>query len=269
MATPLDEQVLQYDKQAADRRECTCGPTDTNGDNAASLSVEEQRSAFSPGGANDACSASFRNKSSNISITSQQPDRTAAELNFFDPSNVNGLKQTMTKASQGQGCGSCSDSELTLNCLEIGDGPFNLERFLRTVMKQCVIFTAYSRILRYNPLLLGLARPRISRLVKLVCSSKIYALSSLARRCHTSQLLGLYLTFRHISEQFRDADIRRREIFSQALKASCAPEKCFVSIGFSALVLLVINPSSSCPWPAGRWVFNSPEDPGKSKSRVS
>ena len=64
------------------------------------------------------------------------PTRPTVDLDFFDPAGMQELQRTLT--NQSQAAKDPSHSDLTLNGLEIGDGPFDLEKFLRKVMKQYV-----------------------------------------------------------------------------------------------------------------------------------
>ena len=75
-----------------------------------------------------------RKQTSTETSKSQYQNRTAVELDHFDPSGVKHLKRTLTQASQGPKHASASYSDITLDGLEVGDGPVDLEKFLRKLM---------------------------------------------------------------------------------------------------------------------------------------
>ena len=86
---------------------------------------------------------SLRHRPSNVTTVSQShPNHSTVNLDFFDPSGTQELKRALSRKSQHGQESSCSDK--TLNDLEVGDGPFDLERFLRNLMNKYVMtITAY------------------------------------------------------------------------------------------------------------------------------
>lgn len=80
---------------------------------------------------------SLRQQMSTVSAgsSSAYPNRTAVELDHFDPAGMKQLKQTASRRT-ADGTAAASSSDFTLHGLEIGDGPFDFEKFLRGVMKQ-------------------------------------------------------------------------------------------------------------------------------------
>lgn len=81
--------------------------------------------------------ASLRNMPSNLSrASSAYPNQTAVELDHFDPTGMKQLKRKLTEddPSHHPAHGAflaASHSDLTLHCCEIGDGPFDFDKFLR------------------------------------------------------------------------------------------------------------------------------------------
>ena len=74
---------------------------------------------------------------SNVSGSSvQYPNHTAVELDHFDPMGMKQLKRTIVDKSNQEHRASTSNSDITLSGLEVGDGPFDLDKYLRNVMKQ-------------------------------------------------------------------------------------------------------------------------------------
>ena len=138
MASPLGEQMQGHDQQASEEHESRADAHE--GDVAAPASGEQQGSntKLSAEAANDSALPPLRHQPSNETGASQYPNRTAVELDTFDPAGVEDLRRTLTKASQGRPNDSRSFSDITLDCLEIGDGPFDLEKFLRSLVKQYV-----------------------------------------------------------------------------------------------------------------------------------
>lgn len=82
--------------------------------------------------ANEACQSS---PSDDADASKEQRPHAAVDIDHFDPAGVKQLQRTLSKQSDDPHAAACC-SELTLNGLEIGDGPFDLEKFLRTMMKQ-------------------------------------------------------------------------------------------------------------------------------------
>ena len=55
-------------------------------------------------------------------------------IDHFDPEGMQQLQRTLSNKKEGDP--SASSSDFTLNGYEIGDGPFDLAKFLRGLMKQ-------------------------------------------------------------------------------------------------------------------------------------
>lgn len=64
----------------------------------------------------------------------ENPNHAAVSLDVLDPSGVHELRRTYTRKSQKTHHSNAS-SDLTLADFEVGDGPFDFEKFLRNVMK--------------------------------------------------------------------------------------------------------------------------------------
>ena len=131
------------------------------------LALRHQASAFSTTSLNpnrtmvEFDQAALRHKPSTFSTTSLYPNRTAVELDELDPSGVKQLQRTTSKENYNA-------SEVTLNVLEVGDGPFDLERFLRSLMKQYVASLPPNLYAQTHSSSTGWTRRRTSRLVNSV-----------------------------------------------------------------------------------------------------
>ncbi|KIP09940.1 hypothetical protein PHLGIDRAFT_102023 [Phlebiopsis gigantea 11061_1 CR5-6] len=113
--------------------------------NQASVAVEThpaRRGTDEPRSSSETVSPSCKGKSSThiptqpsvFAAGQSTPTRPTVDLDFFDPAGMQELQRTLT--NQSQVAKNPSHSDLTLNGLEIGDGPFDLEKFLRKIMKQ-------------------------------------------------------------------------------------------------------------------------------------
>ncbi|GJE86387.1 pleiotropic drug resistance ABC transporter [Phanerochaete sordida] len=108
-------------------------PTD-NMDRASDTPAAAAAATALPDLQKDAPGGTLRKQASTASSRSQYHNRTAVELDHFDPEGMKQLERTLSKVNEG-GRRSAS-SDFTLSGYEIGDKPFDLARFLRGLMKQ-------------------------------------------------------------------------------------------------------------------------------------
>lgn len=163
MASQLDEQPVPVHDDVG-TQQGPSGATENSDNNDAVLSPESPIDQ-----------QSLRHRPSNITTASKSnPNHSTVNLDFFDPAGAQELRRTLSrKSKEGH---DPSSSDLTLNGLELGDGPFDLERFLRNLINKCVPRCILSLLVLNDFFLSGGIRPTTSRGVSSACSSRTYAL---------------------------------------------------------------------------------------------